>query len=170
MLGLECYVSSDSNAYNRNKLKAKAIAGYFLEKTGQSGTVKLDRDVSDALLQAIWYLQNTLGKKLDYANFVKPVPAVQEKPKATPKEKPKPAPRKSKAKAEAKPQETPQEIQPVVSSPPQVAVEPVPEVIKETVTESIAPAKKERKPRQPKKKISTTPVEKEVQPVSFETI
>lgn len=70
MLGLEGYVDSDSNAYNKNKNKAKAIAGHFLEKTGQSVSVKLDRDISDALLHGIYYLQTTLGKKLDYATFV----------------------------------------------------------------------------------------------------
>lgn len=77
--GLTGYVDSDSNAYNKNKNKGKAIAQHFCNMTRQ--TVDLDRDISDAILQGIHYMKNVA--KLPFSNATFEETKAQPQPSAT---------------------------------------------------------------------------------------
>jgi hypothetical protein len=65
--GLTGYVDSDSNQYNKNKNKSKAIAKHYCEMTKQK--VSLDRDVSDALLQGLYYQKYVLKVPFEMIAF-----------------------------------------------------------------------------------------------------
>lgn len=63
--GLVDYVERDCNAYNKNKNRAKAAATHFCKESKQE--LNLDRDISDALLQGLFYVKHVLKSPFDYA-------------------------------------------------------------------------------------------------------
>ena len=65
MLGLPEWKPTDSNKYNQNKMKGKAIAGHFLEQSKQTH-IQIDRDIADALLHGIAYCMKHLKSTIDY--------------------------------------------------------------------------------------------------------
>ena len=74
-LGLSSYVTTNSNQYNQNKMRAKAICKHFLTESHQTH-IAFDRDIADSILQAVYYIQHTLGHKLDYSTLHKDQPSL----------------------------------------------------------------------------------------------
>jgi len=145
--GLVDYQPRDCNAYNQNKNKSKAIATHFCKETHQE--IDLDRDISDALLQGIYFQKYVNKIPFDYASFKKDTlindlmvqevrvqdvkPELEPKAPKAPKSKREPkAPKAPKSKREPKSAE-PEPVQEVQEDP----ILDVPEVQELTVHDAL---------------------------------